>query len=177
VTEKSPEESIIDADVSGAGSPSKTSISDEPSTPKQEIIQRLEPYVQPGRADEAAMVVQSMLVQQSHSGPLPSSREFRGYNTVLPGAADRILRMAEREQEHRQSLETKVVHDDLRLKGRGQVYSLAALALMLAVVVVFGLLGHPVEGAAIGTAIIVAVIAIFHGQKWFPKKPGLESAD
>ncbi|MCI1643810.1 MAG: DUF2335 domain-containing protein [Bifidobacterium crudilactis] len=31
-----------------------------------------------------------------HSGPLPAVSEFAGYNQVLPGAADRILSMAEK---------------------------------------------------------------------------------
>ena len=33
-------------------------------------------------------------------GPLPAASEFAGYERVLPGAADRILAMAEREQAH-----------------------------------------------------------------------------
>ena len=33
------------------------------------------------------------------SAPLPAPREFKGYEAVLPGAADRILRMAEKDQD------------------------------------------------------------------------------
>ncbi len=36
-----------------------------------------------------------------HQGPLPHPEEFRRYDEALPGAADRILVMAEREQASR----------------------------------------------------------------------------
>ena len=35
----------------------------------------------------------------SYSGPLPAPADFAGYEAALPGAADRILSMAERRQE------------------------------------------------------------------------------
>lgn len=42
-----------------------------------------------GRAEMLA------LVQEAHSGPLPPAAEFGRYDEILPGAADRILKMAE----------------------------------------------------------------------------------
>lgn len=35
-----------------------------------------------------------------HSGPLPSSQELAGYEKILPGLADRIMTLAENEQNH-----------------------------------------------------------------------------
>ncbi|MFS0250540.1 DUF2335 domain-containing protein [Corynebacterium striatum] len=32
----------------------------------------------------------------THTGPLPSVNDFAGYDDVLPGAADRIVQMAEK---------------------------------------------------------------------------------
>ena len=41
-----------------------------------------------------------------HSGlPLPSAAEFSGYELTCPGAADRILTLAEKQFEHRAELE------------------------------------------------------------------------
>lgn len=37
----------------------------------------------------------------SFSGPLPPAESFARYEEVLPGAADRIMRMAEKEQDNR----------------------------------------------------------------------------
>jgi len=35
---------------------------------------------------------------EQYSGPIPPSKEMQGHENVLPGSADRILSMAEREQ-------------------------------------------------------------------------------
>ena len=42
-----------------------------------------------------------------YSGPLPPSKEFENYNRVLPGAAERILVMAEKQQAERLSIITQ----------------------------------------------------------------------
>jgi uncharacterized membrane protein len=42
-----------------------------------------------------------------YRGPLPTSREFKGYEQVLPGAADRIIAIAEKESEYRHDIERK----------------------------------------------------------------------
>lgn len=89
---------------------------------------------------------------------------------MLPGAADRILGMAEVEQRHRHTMEATAIKSDASIKLRGQTLALMALVLLLVVVVLFAYLGHSKEGAALGAAVIVAVVAIFHGQKWFQKK-------
>lgn len=43
---------------------------------------------------------ENLLVQTSkfHSGPLPSPETLAGYESICPGAAERILQMAEKEQ-------------------------------------------------------------------------------
>lgn len=41
------------------------------------------------------------------SGPLPAPEVIQGYETVLPGAADRIIKMAESEQAHHHKMEEK----------------------------------------------------------------------
>ena len=47
-----------------------------------------------------------LLLQQAHyQGPLPLPDHFERYNEVLPGSAERILMMAEKEQIHRLSQE------------------------------------------------------------------------
>lgn len=44
------------------------------------------------------------------TGPLPPPAMYRGYNDVLPGSADRILRMAEKEQDRRIGRENVALH-------------------------------------------------------------------
>jgi uncharacterized membrane protein len=60
-------------------------------------------------------------MQTFHHGPLPSPEAFEKYNRVLPGAADRILKMAETQATHRQSLEHFVVRGDYYKEIMGTV--------------------------------------------------------
>lgn len=39
------------------------------------------------------------------SGPIPPPQTMAGYETALPGSADRILKMAEEQSAHRQEME------------------------------------------------------------------------
>jgi uncharacterized membrane protein len=55
--------------------------------------------------------VQAMM--QSFSGPLPPPEALERYNQVLPGAAERIISMAESQHAHRQELEKKVIHANI----------------------------------------------------------------
>jgi uncharacterized membrane protein len=60
----------------------------------------------------------------SYEGPLPTSREFAGYNQVLPGAADRILAITEKEAEHRRKNQDKLINASIKYNGRGQIFAL-----------------------------------------------------
>jgi len=50
--------------------------------------------------------------QTLHQGPIPAPESFAAYERVLPGAADRILKMAETQATHRQGLERFAVRGD-----------------------------------------------------------------
>lgn len=54
-------------------------------------------------------------------GPLPHPEILAGYDRVLPGAADRIIAMAESNQRHRQRLEATVIPAGVRSERLGQV--------------------------------------------------------
>src|ERR1700685_4362438 len=57
--------------------------------------------------------------QYSFSGPLPPPETLEKYNQVLPGAAERILAMAEQQSRHRQSIETTVVNSNAFVQKLG----------------------------------------------------------
>jgi uncharacterized membrane protein len=59
----------------------------------------------------------------SYQGPLPTSREFGGYEQVLPGAADRILTITEKEAERRRENQDKLVNASIKYSGRGQIFA------------------------------------------------------
>ena len=47
------------------------------------------------------------------SGPIPSPQILQQYNNIVPSAAERIIRMAEKQSDHRMALENRVVSSNL----------------------------------------------------------------
>lgn len=56
------------------------------------------------------------------SGPLPPPEVFARYEHILAGSADRILKMAEIQSSHRQSLEKKVIGGEQFRANTGLVF-------------------------------------------------------
>lgn len=94
-------------------------------------------------------------------GPLPPPEILIRYNDAVPDAAERILRMAERNQEHRQRLEAVVIPAKVRSESRGQ---LIGLTLALAVigcgtyVIAIGASGY---GFAMILSDLAALVSVF----------------
>ncbi len=71
----------------------------------------------PGSQPEFVARVQGTVFQ----GPLPHPEILAGYDRVLPGAAGRIITMAEKNQAHRHSLEAKVIPAGVVSERLGQI--------------------------------------------------------
>ena len=65
-------------------------------TLKRRKITKSPREIQQGAGSQAATHTAILAKTEYHSGPLPRASEFAEYEEVLPGAADRILCMAER---------------------------------------------------------------------------------
>jgi uncharacterized membrane protein len=61
------------------------------------------------------------IAQKSHSGPLPAPEDFAEYERALPGSCDRILRMAEKQQDYFYDINKTRITGDLNEARRGQV--------------------------------------------------------
>ena len=104
---------------------------------------------------------------QTIISPLPLASEFAGYEQVLPGSANRILTMVEKESEHRRELEKKA----LKLEGRDALISMVTSGLIAILVIscIVGLIiGGYTEGAGIlaGSSVVsVIAMAFFKNKK------------
>ena len=118
------------------------------------LEQWLRPETPPEVADRLRQLeIVSVERSISHAGPLPPASEFKGYEDVLPGAADRILSLAEKEQSIRskQSEETASIS-----KHRIN----AATVISLAVICLGGLgfyLGYEWQGVPLGLGGLVTL--------------------
>jgi len=90
------------------------------------------------------------------SGPLPPPAELERIDQIIPGGADRLLRMAEKEQIHR-------IEDAKR--GQYLGWSLAAGAVVAAAVVSLCHGPWQVSVALVGIPVLGAVQALIQGRK------------
>lgn len=123
-------------------------------------LKQLRPFLKPDKAKDAKLVL-TRIVSKVHRGPIPSAEELDHLEQVLPGSANRCFEMAEREQSHRHSIDDKIVTREFSLRTRGQNLALVGLIGLLAVVCFLAYLDDTVSAAALGSATIVGVVAVF----------------
>lgn len=94
-------------------------------------------------------------------GPLPPPESLKQYDAIVPGAAERILLMAEKEMEHRHQRENRT------LKYNGRLIIVSTILAFLCVILLGGILCFAIyvksDTGAIATAIgaIAAVVGLF----------------
>lgn len=95
------------------------------------------------------------------SGPLPPPEALREYNDVVPGGAERILRMAEDQSAHRRQLESSVLRHDVRSRylGIGAALFVALVGYVVSAKVI--LAGYEVGGVLIFGVDTSAIVGTF----------------
>lgn len=117
------------------------------------------------------MFAMEQSVETAYNGPIPPPDYFKGYKEVMPDAPERILAMAERQQEHRIEMERMIINRNLRLSERGQIFGLIIVVLFLIAAVVLALEGHDRLAMIImGTTLLgVLVVFVLNKLPWFNK--------
>jgi uncharacterized membrane protein len=109
-------------------------------------------------------------MSKEFSGPIPPPETLAHYNTVLPGAAERILAMAEKQQTHRQDLERRVIFSNTRSQTRGTYlgFAIALTAILSGVFLIY--IGREVTGIASIIGALAALVGVFVYGKQAQKK-------
>ena len=113
--------------------------------------------------------IQTSITQvQQWTGPLPSPDALVRYNDAVPGAAERIISMAEKEMEHRHKREDAIIEQDKRAMDKEWALALISTILgFVCVLVLAALVGYALyigtDNVALGAAIgaIAAVAGLF----------------
>jgi len=92
------------------------------------------------------------------SGPLPPPEALAEYEKVFPGCAERIVSMAERQSDHRQSLERRVVYSNTRNETVGQI--IAGILSFVAIVGGIYLLANDKSASGFGLILIDAAALV-----------------
>jgi uncharacterized membrane protein len=121
-----------------------------------EMFQRL------AASDPAALsLTMAAFSASSYSGPLPSPEHLRGYEEVLPGSADRILTMAEKQSDHRQEIEKDAVKGGARRSWWGLWLGFVISVLVLGLSGGLIVAGYQVAGTVLGSVDLVSLASVF----------------
>lgn len=106
-------------------------------------------------------LVHQELTISGYSGPIPPPQYFEGYERVLPGSANRILVMAEKQQDHRMTLEKKVVESDIWMERLGLILGFVLAVIISISGVILLMNDKPIEGFVLLIGEAVAIVGTF----------------
>jgi uncharacterized membrane protein len=94
---------------------------------RRQLLRRIADVERTSRSGSSGAAQQPQFVARVqgtlYQGPLPHPEILAGYDNVLPGAADRIITMAEKNQGHRHALEAKVIPAGITSERIGQIFA------------------------------------------------------
>lgn len=135
--------------------------------PTPQLVRQVSP---PAQHDLSSLIVATKTEERTvtHVGPLPAPDALRDYNAVLPGAAERIIAMAEKEADHRRQIDTKILDAQIadavsaRVQvKRGQYCGLSACLTVVVSACVVAAMGHEVAGSILGASGLAGIITSF----------------
>jgi uncharacterized membrane protein len=103
---------------------------------------------------------------EKRSGPLPHPADFEHYDQVLPGAAERIMAMAETQSNHRQGMELQQQKIESRNSFLGILcaFCLGLVGIIAGAVCIYN--GREIGGSALaGTSLASLVTSFIYGTK------------
>jgi len=115
------------------------------------------------RNEKGKQVVQH--TSMTYEGPLPPASEFEHYERVCPGAADRILAMAEKEESHRHETEDRIVNSVIKQTKVGQVFAFSIAFGSLGTVIASLIMDRPFGAIAPAILALTSLAAVFIGNK------------
>jgi uncharacterized membrane protein len=99
--------------------------------------------------------------QTSFSGPMPPPAILEGYERLVPGAAERILTMAESDTKHQQAIELEALRAAAAEIKRGQIFGFVIGLTALGASMLALAMGSPAVAGVIGGTTVVGLVSVF----------------
>jgi uncharacterized membrane protein len=100
-------------------------------------------------------------VEASYIGPLPPPGMLVQYNEAFPGAAERIVAMAERQSAHREALEAAVVSAGVTSQTRGSWFGFIISMTAISGGIYLITLGKDIQGLVAIVSSLTALTSVF----------------
>jgi uncharacterized membrane protein len=122
----------------------------------------------PAKKSPTALISAASSQYEQFEGPIPPPQLLFHYESICPGSADRMLKMAEQEAEYRRKTETTIVDAQIEHNNKqfaearcGQICALAITLAAIAGGVYTAMNGHETAGSLIGVGGIGGVVTTF----------------
>ena len=115
----------------------------------------------PNKDDKDKAAILMATYEEKFSGPLPHPNHLAAYEQTLPGAADRILTMAEKQQNHRMNLENPVIPSEVQINKRGQWFAFILGLVLIISSTIIVLHGNVTAGTIIIVFIFLGYLAVY----------------
>lgn len=125
------------------------------------LREALNGVVEPAKRMEIEQQLRRVTISKSHSGPLPSVDTVEGYEKFAPGSFNRIITMAEKDQDAVIASNKDKADSDSRYRSLTTVCGLVALILILAAIVYLAMHDHDGAAIAIATMGAAGIITAF----------------
>jgi len=105
---------------------------------------------------------QAIITKQTmHSGPLPSPKTLKEYDSVLHGGAERIFAMAENEQLARHKYNQDALDGEINLDRRGQWMGFSIAIIILVIAAVFAWKGSTTFAGTLVAIDLIGLVSVF----------------
>lgn len=92
------------------------------------------------------------------SGPMPHPDLYEKYEEVLPGSADRLLTLTEKQAEHRTNWEIKALDASIKHADRGQFFGLIVALAAIGGAIYLGSQGQNIVGGFLVLASVIGIL-------------------
>ncbi|EFP0252342.1 DUF2335 domain-containing protein [Salmonella enterica] len=106
------------------------------------------------------------IVLKHFQGPVPPPAMLKEYNDVIPGLANRLVELTEKEQSHRHNIES----DNVEISRRGQIMSFVVVLIIIFAAILFGLNGNTVLAGILVGIDLAALVTAFIAGKYYSIK-------
>ena len=96
-----------------------------------------------------------------YSGPIPPPNLLQAYENIVPGLADRIMKLTENQSNHRIQIESIVIPNREKQSTRGQIFAITIGLFGLACATFLIYTDHDTAGTIIGGTTLVSLVSAF----------------
>lgn len=131
----------------------------EPNGDLDELLKKLPKNLPPQATSQIVSLVVQM--RERYSGPLPHPRHLKEYDLIVPGLAQKIFEIMERQVSHRMAYENRQQEIDRAHYRLGQYFGFSVFAIVMGLCFFCILTGKSWEGIAGIVAALASLLGIF----------------